>query len=322
MEFIGISFSLAIMAVSSIGESSPLLGDLKLDFEEFPTWALGILNPTVVTISSYIVSAGVHKWLESCSAAMQTLDPLTFDSAVTEACLGSLACLQHIKEALKREPGFYLALSVWIVLGVITEFYLPFVLFKPTSSITFYLCLDAGYTIWHCINMSGSPFPYVINAMLVAGIVMMILRRCLPRQTRIAAISEPCRSSDVMEDIHVPGSCATESRLPSLLVGLGVGYWAAALLTFLALSWPGGGENDTPMILSVVSCVCLPSFALVGLSMVADTYVFGVRFGEFIKSSVNMLLDRRRVAYWVMIAVFRDTFGLWISATIFVVTLF
>lgn len=327
MEFIGISFSLAQIAMFSFGDSFPLLtveGDDAL-VSGLPLWVVWVLNPTVVTICSHIFSASLHKRFESCSAALGTADLLTFSSAVTRACSGLLASLQRKTQAIRREPVFVVVLGVWLALGVYSVVSPP----NNISSIAFYSCLisvdyktGSRHSIRYCISEIESTFLYIINVMLVAGFVVNILGRYCSRPVRISALPHPCRSSDVVEEINIPGSCATESRLPSLLVGLGIGYWVVSLLLVLASYGHDVPTYEPPTPKSVVGFVCLLWFALVSIFMVADTNVFGVMFAAFVKPAVDILLNRRGIVYWVMMAVLRDALFLWVLVTQSVVSVF
>lgn len=314
LEFIGISFSLALIAIYSIGNSFPLLTSDGNNLEGFRSWVIWVLNPAAVTMCSYRLSVSLQNCCESCSTAIEVVDPLVSRPVFVRAWLGLLTAMMRAKYMIRREPCFYAVLGVWLVHGVCTGWFHVFSFGPPMD---FYFCLNSGFSFTTCVRDDRRTFA-LMNGMLVAGVVMKMLGLCFRRPRGVAAVQEPCRSSDEMGRRHGFGKCTTESRVPSLLVGLGVGYWVTALLFVLGSSWHQGGWDDAPTALSVVGYVVLPWFALLSIFMVADANVLGKTFGSFIKPGVEMLLDRRRTVYWVMVAVFREALLLWIILIVFV----
>ena len=122
---------------------------------------------------------------------------------------------------------------------------------------------------------------------------------------------------------YYPGGCACrttsgscgDSRVPSLLVGWGIGYYFISLLTLLACSWHGSTcrWNNTPTAVTVIGYIIIPCFSLGGVFMVADTNFLGTRFERFVKPATDRMRNRSRAEYWVMASVIRDGLVLWVG---------
>ena len=109
-----------------------------------------------------------------------------------------------------------------------------------------------------------------------------------------------------------------DSRVPSLLVGWGIGYWLISLLDLLVCSWHGSGCRwNTPCAVTVVGYILIPCFLLGCVLMVADTNILGTRLERFVKPATDRMRNRSRAEHWVMASVFRDFLLLWVGYCMF-----
>lgn len=108
------------------------------------------------------------------------------------------------------------------------------------------------------------------------------------------------------------------SRVPSLMVGWGIGYWMTSLLYVLGASWDRHMWGNAPFIVTLVGYVVVPSLLLVGIFMLADPNILGSRFGIYIKRCVDILRSKRSVVYWSLATVLRDVVMLWVIACLYI----
>lgn len=287
--------------------------------EGYPRWIVWVVNPAVVTMCSYLVSVNLQTWFESWTPALNTVNPLTLRSVVANACVGFVAAIKRAKNYFKGEPWFYAALGLWLVQGL----YSWGCIFS--SAVQVHLFFD-------CFLGNSEPFStcvvYIkdttifVCTMLVVGIVLKVVPVCWSRTTHIAALQEPRRVSGGNTTSITSGSCAQGSRLPSLLIGWCLGFWVTLLLWLLSMTWNPGWWYNAPTIVTVLAYVIIPSFAIVGVFMMADTNVLGTNVEAYIKPAVDVLTDRRRILFWVMAVVFRDAFFVWVKFDVSKVILF
>lgn len=267
---------------------------------------------------SYFLSVALRCLFESCSVVLNNAEPLTFNSVFTRAFAGVVRSLKRGKSKLKREPCFYAALGVWFVQG-------PYIWWPSFSSFKSPLAFDcfvlSRATFSVCLSAIANTLGFA-NAMLGAGIVMKVLAACLPNQERIAPRLESGRLSESNGPRTTLYRWVKDSRLPSVLIGWGLGYWVTSLLFLFGGSWFGGGWDTAPMAVSILGYVVLPCFAIVSIFMMAESTLLGAKVGAFIKPAVEILIDRRGTTYWVMVSVFRDAFLLWMIGIVFVVLQF
>lgn len=269
-------------------------------------------------MGSYCLSVALRCVFESCSELSNNAEPLTFKSIVKRACAGALTSLKRGKSKLKREPCFYSALGVWFVQGPYI-WWPSFASFKSPLAFDCFVLSRATFSV--CLSAIANTLGFA-NAMLGAGIVMKVLGAYLPNHERIAPRQESGRVSESNGPRTKLCIWVKDSRLPSLLIGWGLGYWATSLLFLFGGSWFGGGWDTAPMAVSILGYVVLPCFAIVSVFMMAESTLLGAKVGAFIKPAVEILIDRRRTTYWVMLSVFRDAFLLWMIGIVFVVLQF
>lgn len=100
--------------------------------------------------------------------------------------------------------------------------------------------------------------------------------------------------------------------MPSFLVGWGAGYRVTSTPYLLGLSWHRGWWQSAPFVLTVVGYIVLQLFLVVGISMLADPGVLGVRLGAYNKHGVDILRNRRSVVYWTLATALRDVVVSWV----------
>lgn len=118
------------------------------------------------------------------------------------------------------------------------------------------------------------------NTALVTGVIMMVLRVFVRVRRTASVIPDTLYTFDQTNTSSESAGTIVSSRLPSLLVGWGTGYWVMSLLYVLGGSWTRGGWHNAPISVIMVACLVLPSFYVVTLFMVADTNFLGTIFGS------------------------------------------
>lgn len=107
---------------------------------------------------------------------------------------------------------------------------------------------------------------------------------CLSRHERIAALEEPHR---YCEDVTMRPKLRSwvNSRLPSLLIGWGLGYWVTSVLFLLHAAWLRTQWNDAPTPLTYLGHVLTPIFTLADMFVIADTNILGTRAENIYQTS-------------------------------------
>lgn len=308
---VGISFALALIAVVYIGDPSKIL--LNTDgslFDVVPSWFIWVVNPGAVTLCSFVISVVVQGFSEACSEVSLNIDTLTWGAVGERVYLRLYAALKRAEEGLVYEPFFYASLALWLAVGVITwwflvaEFWFPVAVEFPSSSDS----EDCFGGLKATKNIVGLIFSIMA---LVAGLAINAFGAFMHKLGRVAVYPEVPRSfSETNLDRDISATIE-DSRVSSLLVGWGIGYWVTSLLYVLGGSWYEGGWNNAPIAIRVLAYVVIPCFSLVSLFTVADANVLGARFGALVKPAVKILQNRRTVWYWVLATVYRDVFLLW-----------
>ena len=228
----------------------------------------------------------------------------------TRAFVRFYATIKAAKKSLREEPSFYATLAIWLAQVVPNWF----------------------------LSMSRRGFPVAFE-FTTAGdgevrLVMTDNKLALICSSAILAIGVAAKALGVIRPSHEPvlngrgpryysGGCGItekwsscdDSRVPSLLVGWGIGYWLLSLLNLLACSWHGSTcrWKNTPTAVTVIGYIVIPCFVLGCVFMVADTNSLGTRFERFIKPATDRMRNRNRAEYWVMASVFRDVLVLWVG---------
>lgn len=312
LESIGISFSLAVAAIFYIGESSSLLQESNNAIQFIPTWFVWGVNPVAVTVFSYLLSSAVQSVCDYFGEAYQGLENPTARVIVKRAFADLVGHSNTAKERLIAEPCFYALLAIWVAQVVpnghelwANDTFPLAITFAPTTTAP----TDESYGV---VVTDRKTVFLCMNAVLVAGLAMMACRVLPFRRQADCVNPEHISWLDAVTPNNRSGSLA-DSRVPSLLVGWGFGYWVASLLYVLLLSWHGGGWTNTPIILTIAGYIILPCFAFVCVFMVCDTDFLGAGFGAFVGPAVSRLKNRRTAEYWVMASILRDILLIWIN---------
>lgn len=313
VESIGISFALALIAIYYIGDSSPLLEGNNGILQTFPTWFVWGINPASVTLCSVVLSSAMQAVCDLLSEALENAGEPKLDIMVASCFQMLVAAVKRGKERFKLEPCFHVALLMWFGHAVARwatkeqrDDELPVAVFLNPSS-------PGGEHARLTISDNTSALVYS-NVVLVIGLALHALRAFLHRNSHATVTPEPRHSLEAGE-LGEEGHRHADSRVPSLLVGTGVGYWVSSLLYVLGCSWHGGGcgWNNVPIAVVVISYVVVPLFFVGSIFMVADLNILGTRFGTSVKPVVDMFRDRRTVAFWAIATVFRDFIDVWIG---------
>lgn len=303
-ESIGISFALALVAIIYVEDSSPQMeGSDGPHPYGFTTWFVFWFNPASVTLVALLLSSTLQGLCDLWDEARERVEEPTFRLVVGSTCGAIVAALKRGKERLRQEPCFYGTLGVWLaqvvphlfnVTGVGgVETAVQFVEDTPTS-------VEGSFEItshkhnWICLT-----------AVLTSGLALKAITLVARRYSASRCSLEGGEPIDRWTDGKV-------SRVPNLLIGWGIGYWVLSLLFVLGCSLHGGGWNNAPGIVTFLAYIIVPGFLISGAFMVADINFLGKRFGAFFKPSGDILNDRYRVEYWVMVTVFRDFIVVWI----------
>ena len=298
-----ISFALALIAIIHTWSPSRHEEDEVIDLIKLGSWFVWALHPGMVTMVAYRLSVCLQGFLGSCGKAFETVDRLTVSCIREKALAGFSETIKHAKKSLLEGWGFYAALCVWLVCGVLSWTLLPlsygipvaFVLFDDGRSV------DLEFTS-NIVVLAGC------NAVGVAGLAMK--GTILLRNQGVVSIQEPLRSSET-NSVRGNYGCWNKSHVPSLLLGWGIGYWASSLMLISILVWHKPVWDNAPIAVEIIGYVVVPLFAFASFFMVADTNFLGVKFGGFIQPAVELLQDRRGVVYWTMATVLRDAFVIW-----------
>ena len=310
------------MAILYIGRVSPLLEGNTVVLETWPTGFIWVLNPAAVTLASVLLSSTVHSVCEFFSEEYASVDEPTVWLTVARTVVRLTAIIKRLKSKFRKEPCFYATLTVWFAQVVPGWVFFTGVRGFPVA---FDVVRDADGTVDESTTAGD-----VDEGMEITGNKLVLLYSNLILATGLAAkawgvfkrrhgidtvLPEQRRSVGGGEVNDLGGTCAA-SRLPSLLVGWGAGFWATSSTYVLACSWHGGGcgWNDAPVVVTVIAYIVLPCFLFTGVLMLADTNFLGARFGSLVKPVVDRITDRGRVEYWVMATVLRDFMVLWMGS--------
>lgn len=306
IESIGISFALALVSLFHFGDSSPLLeGNTDVLKSIYGTWFYWGLNPVGVTLASILLSSSLEAVCAFFSAACENSDVLTLGSIAEGALATVWRAIKRAMEGFQREPFFNAILVMWLVDGGVVWSYIVGGLGNSGFPVAF--SLDRSTTTrGHgrlVATSNKSRFVYM-SAVLATGLTAQAFGICLRK----------CRGPRY--DARHGGlgcggfSCAAY-RVPSLLIGWGIGYWVFSLLFVLSISWPGNGWDNAPFVVTLTSYVTIPGFLIAGMFMVADTNILGKRFGALVQPAVGILNDRGRIEHWIMVTAFRDMLIAW-----------
>ena len=307
IESIGISFALAIVALFSMGDSSPLMERNNSILRTWPTCVVWILNPTAVTVSSFLLSSTLRVVCQFCSGACAGADEPSGRAVIRKVFVNSLAAMKRAKECVQGETCFYITLATWLGQAVVNRW----VFTRDVAlrgSISFELDLARMYG---SVLQSNKWVLLYTNVILAIGLVVKASNVFESRHALGTHIPETLSSSSEDEPRR-RWSSWIDPRVSSLLVGWGIGYWVTSLLSLCLQRGGGCGWSKAASAVGVFAYIVIPCFLVASILMVADTNFLGTRFGALVKPAVDRLRNRRRVEYWFMASVLRDTLVLWV----------
>lgn len=313
IESIGISFALALVAIVSIGGASPLLQENNHVLQTFPTWFVWGINPAAVTLSAVLFTSTVETVGDFWSETWGRVDKSTSRSFVGNIFEGLSATIRRANGCLREEPCFYVILGIWLIHGVASVCVF-------TGSHNFPLAFKfvpiAHGGDEYSLKLTKSKLGFIyMNALLTIGLALKTLGVLLPVHRQVSGISEAPVSSDQTGSAGKWGSCE-DSRVPSVLVGWGLGYWVNSLLYVISCSWDGGGWDNAPIVVRVVGYIITPAFGFASIFMFTDPDVLGKRLGAMVKPAADILKNRRRVEFWMLASVLRNILSFWIGCCI------
>ena len=303
------SFALALVEIVYVGDTSPLLEGNNRIVRVFPTFFTWAVNPAAVTMCSLFLSYCLHHVCAHFSKASQRVDESRFRFLVQMATMSSRTILKTMKESLSGEPWFFAFLGTWLAQAVAGWLFLSG---KYGFPIAFTVAAIESAIKEHSLVAIDNKLALAYsNAALVTGLAARSLRLLLRRHQRDGISTELHQFSENCPRRQRWEVCA-DSRVPSLLVGWGLGYWVTSLLYVLGISWDGGGWNNPPVVVAISGYVVIPCFLIAGVLMVADPNSLGRRLGLLLKPIADRIRNRRRVEFWVLTTVFRDVLSIWI----------
>ena len=247
-----------------------------------------------------------------CSEAWVGVHQPIVGAQDTRVFIRFFATIKAARERVNKEPCFYATLAMWLAQVFLNWFvyvrrrrWLPLA-FRPVVT-------TAGDVEVRLVMTDDKLVMICLNSILAIGVVAKALGVIRPRHEPVLNGRGPRYYSRGCAGRTRSGNC-DDSRVFSLLVGWGIGYWFMSLLYLLACSWHGSARrwNNTPTAVTVIGYIIIPCFVLGCVFMVADTNFLGTNFERFVKPATDRMRNRRRAEYWVMASMIRDFLVLWV----------
>lgn len=327
MNIISLSFALALVGVVYVGNPSAVNegtgdGDDGVSGEGsilnyLPTWFVFAVNPAALTFFTFSASRLLQ-------AVCDTRDDI--NTAGHKAGGGERWPLKVLRNgvssavnAARLEPGFYTVLAAWLVVSGTSWLQasedsphaVAVASFTSTES-------DDFFEDRHGPELTSNTTELVAaNLALAAGLVTMAACSARGRAwSPITTTPGPRRRASSRQSAEDRGgtdpTTRRRSRVPSLLVGWGLGYWLGSLLYLLGSSWPKGAWGGAPLTVAIVGYVVLPGTFLLGVFVVADSDVYGAGVEGVLRPVARALREDDRVLHWAMVTLLRDVTFLWI----------
>lgn len=272
-----------------------------------------MVNPAAATVVSVLVSSTLQMFCDGWSEACESVDEPTLRLTAKRVFIRIIAIVKRTHECYRGQPCYCVIQGCWLAQTVFNWVYMQGKGRWPHAFV--FAPVDARGSEEHSLELTDEWLVLLsLNSVLGFGLALKAWVTFMARHDRVTVILEPRRSSEIIGSERRWRRCA-DSRVPSLLVGWGIGYWATSLLAVCVCSWHGSecGWYSAPIFVRAISYVIVSCVLIAGLFMVADPNVLGTRFGAFMKPAVLILTNRGRVEYWVMASVYRDFVVLWIG---------
>ena len=223
IESIGISFSLALVAILYTGDGSSLLKANTDIIESFPTWFIWGLNPAAVTLSSVIFSSALQVVCESISDFCDDADDEPCCSMLSKGLEALNTAAKTLNRRFSMEPLFFVSMGLWCAHGVANWRSL-------TSDDGFPVALSLVPTSrssqQYTLEITENKLVLIcLNAILAAGFAAKTLGVIWGKQRRVTVISQPPDVSDYTCQGQILQSCADSIYFPCAVVTDWVGYW-------------------------------------------------------------------------------------------------
>ena len=328
-----LSYVLALAGIFFLGNPSALSSsddDYDDDFNDLDyisaIFVLGV-NPAVTTFLSFTLSRLLR-------ALCETRD--------TEGDAGRKVCLRKVVwkgaisavDAVKSEPWFYVVLSLWFSVPV-TGLAIAWQDSNYTEDLYFFWTppyFDALDDDDPVVMAREKTELIAANVSLAAGLLVLVFRSWRDRAGAAVSVpgpqpsfrrgAEPTQTgpgnhyrADPSDD---PTSQQRRSRVPSLLVGWGLGYWLGSFLLFLGIALEEGDWSSPRIVAIIVGYVVLPSTFLLGVLLVADSNVFGNGLKRVLRPAADAVQNEAGVSHWMMVTVLRDLTSLWLVSIMMV----
>lgn len=314
-----VSFVLALAGVVLVGDASAVNANTELIpiLKYAPKWFAFAVKPAAMKFSSLSAS----RLRRRC--ATDTRNAGGEKAGDTRAWKALRNGGSAAASAVRLEPGFYavlcawfaVSLAAWLSLGVLGDFSQAIAVMSFSSSSNRESIDDSSDL--HGPEVTANIIELVAaNLALAAGLAMMAVRLIKDRARSPMTILGPRHpTSRRFTDDH-DGTGLTRrqqpTRMPSLLVGWGLGYWLVSLLYLLGSSWPQGAWSGAHVVVDTVGYILLPLTFLLGVFVVADSNMYGTGIGRVLKPVAKALGNNTRVLHWTMVTtVLRDVTILW-----------
>lgn len=305
---ISISFSLALAGIVYVGSPSAVqdADDTDSILQFLPTWFAFAVNPAALTFLSFATSRVLSALCETRPNGEGTRRGPWLWAVLRQGT-------RAVVDAVTTEPWFYATLCAWFGVSCGSwwvaiedqESNLPFFItvatYESSSSESSSSLRDPDVT-GNIVELVAA------NLALCAGVAMLAVRSARDRAQQPISTDGPRRPSTFSEQSGHP---PPRSRVPSLLVGWGTGYWLMSLLFLLGSSWWNGGWYKAPLVVSICAYIALPSVFIVGIFVVADRDILGEGVKDVLEPVVIALKDDTSVLHWAVVTVLRDVTMLW-----------
>lgn len=339
MNIISISFALALAGIAYVGDASAVNAesddseesvDRESILEILPTWFVFAVNPAAMTFFSLSAS----RLLQALCDTRASLDKGRGEVWLWKVLRGGVGA---VLGAVRLEPCFYAVLFFWVVASAAAWWsaagWGDSPLAVAVSSFSSTTSLDSADNPFdpHGPEITKNVVDLVAaNLALAVGSVVVAVRSARDRAMMRSPRSMPGprhsasrQFADDEDEDEDRGADAIRrqqrSRVPSLLVGWGLGYWVSSLLYLVGSSWPRGAWAGAPLLVDIVGYVLLPLTFLMGVFLVAESNVYGAGVERVVGPVARALGDKTRVLHWAMVTVMRDVIFLWMILMYFTV---
>lgn len=346
---ISISISFALVGLRYVGDASSINKETVKKDEPNPIEFLDIqfvfaISPSALIFLAFAASRSLQVLLEARDSVGDGLKFPWF-MVLQQGLRGAT-------NSLRKEAGFYAVLCMLLTVEAIgwARYYEDDIAEVPLA-VDLETSTDRGE--YHTFDDDSSPgiFYYIsqieydvtvevtnnrtelwaANVVLCLGLAMFALRWLMTAPssnvTMLPQMSSSTETQDVVQGVeHISNGtslsrssrCFNSSRVPSVLVGWGLGYWSASLLFLVGGALPNGRWFEPPVAVSILGFIVLPLAFLCGIFMIADGDFLGARVKAFIGPLVAALKKPDGICHWAMITILLEALFYWFVILSFV----